>query len=82
MDDKKRRHLFERLLQLLLGAKLVRMTALLLTAVFGTGRKASVAPGDAVIRVCFILRKMLVLVVTTVGNICGKLTFCRSFSRN
>lgn len=33
-----------RLLQLLLGAKLVRMSALLLAAVFSTRRKASVAP--------------------------------------
>ena len=32
------------LLQLLLGAKLVSMTALLLTAVFGAWGKASIAP--------------------------------------
>ena len=35
-----------RLLQLLLGSELVRMSALLLAAVFGTGRKACVAPNS------------------------------------
>jgi hypothetical protein len=34
----------ESLLQLLLRAKLIRMSALLLAAVFGTRRKASIAP--------------------------------------
>ena len=37
----------EGLLQLLLRAKLVRMTALLLTAVFGAGGKAGVASKDS-----------------------------------